>query len=663
MNVKKLSPKICGKLFLCVWHFWIWAICVVLISIIIQVFDFSLVPPSYKGLFITRSYYGLHSWASANRAWGAKSHVKYGLRYTKGYPTLVVGNPPPEHPQHYVSHPSLGSLVTAFGMLLFGSEDWGVRLFDIILSIPVLLLIIYFLSKLFSKSFALLSVLLLVNLPIYAYFAFDILTIMTGIWALYRYLLLTGQLQDSQKPRKRYFIELAIALFLMIQLNWIGVFYAFVIGLHYVICSLFQRKIYWKLLAVLVLVPLMSLILNFYVMISGFHNNILVESAQTATSEFDSNQQNKQTVWGQIKTLYKWRSNEGERESFKWKAWLAQNTTFALSNFTIPILVLLIGYLFYLFIVCIPVLLINFKKLFKNLIYGDILSYIPLKIPRSFKYMWFFLLPGLLFLFTFKGLFWEHQYWQSPLICFVTFGATLGIFLIGDFAGMINPWLGRSWIAIILFVIILFSNQGLVAYRAIRDQSPRTIELFKKLNGQIPPDKALLTFKDFIIQQSDAKVPFYRPEYAWYLDREMIVANVWQFNSYRPISARVVDIVSATVKEIQKQARTGRFPIYFIPDVGKYNQDSLDILQVSSDTSIKSLGNIKLDRMLNDQSRKDNEILYWEKYRRYQKSLIGKLKKLYHYEYFENNAILGDENFCYRGVTPCYLFDLNNPKD
>jgi len=79
-------------------------------------------PPSYRGLFITRPYYGLHSWHNANRAWAARSHVNYGLGYTKGYRTPAVGDPPPAHPQRYVSHPSLETLITAFGMLLFGTE-------------------------------------------------------------------------------------------------------------------------------------------------------------------------------------------------------------------------------------------------------------------------------------------------------------------------------------------------------------------------------------------------------------------------------------------------------------------------------------------------------------------------------------------------------------
>ena len=123
INIKPIKadklPGLCEK------HFWIFAFGVILISILTRVFDFSLKPTSYKGLFINRQYYGLHSWANANRAWAARNHVKYGLGYTKGYHTLAVGDPPPAHPQRYVSHPSLVTLITAFGMLLFGTEEWG----------------------------------------------------------------------------------------------------------------------------------------------------------------------------------------------------------------------------------------------------------------------------------------------------------------------------------------------------------------------------------------------------------------------------------------------------------------------------------------------------------------------------------------------------------
>jgi hypothetical protein len=115
-----------------------------------QVFDFSLVPPSFNGLFITKSFCGLHSWNSAYRAWGARSHVKYGLAYTKGYCTLVVGDPPPAQPERYVSHPQLDIYILAAGMLLFGTHDWSVRLIDLMVSTGALVPILLLLRKLYE---------------------------------------------------------------------------------------------------------------------------------------------------------------------------------------------------------------------------------------------------------------------------------------------------------------------------------------------------------------------------------------------------------------------------------------------------------------------------------------------------------------------------------
>lgn len=99
---------------LCETRFWLLAFSVALVSILTRTFDFSLWPLSYRGLYITRPYYGLHSWACANHAWAARSHLKYGLGYTKGYHTPAVGYPPPANPQRYVSHPPLKTLIALF---------------------------------------------------------------------------------------------------------------------------------------------------------------------------------------------------------------------------------------------------------------------------------------------------------------------------------------------------------------------------------------------------------------------------------------------------------------------------------------------------------------------------------------------------------------------
>ncbi|MFC1780811.1 ArnT family glycosyltransferase [Planctomycetota bacterium] len=196
-------PDFCQK------YFRLMVLGIILVSTFTRAFDFTLIKPSYKGLYITQPYIGLHSWHYASQSWAARSHVKYGLGYTKGYRTLVVGDPPPEYPLRYVSHPPLETLVTAAGMLLLGTELWQVRLFDLILSVPMLAVVIYVLRRLFGCSFGLLAGLMFVLLPIFSFFAFDLMMITLWLWALYRCLILTRRLQDGPEPKLRHLIELA----------------------------------------------------------------------------------------------------------------------------------------------------------------------------------------------------------------------------------------------------------------------------------------------------------------------------------------------------------------------------------------------------------------------------------------------------------------------
>jgi hypothetical protein len=113
--VKSRPAEAEGQPGCCERYFYLLAVGVILVSVMTRAFDFSLSPPSYHGLFITRPYCGLHDWHFAHQAWDARSHLKYGLAYTKGYRTSVVGNPPPSNPQHYVSHPPLEILTGYLG--------------------------------------------------------------------------------------------------------------------------------------------------------------------------------------------------------------------------------------------------------------------------------------------------------------------------------------------------------------------------------------------------------------------------------------------------------------------------------------------------------------------------------------------------------------------
>jgi 4-amino-4-deoxy-L-arabinose transferase-like glycosyltransferase len=79
-------------------------------------------------------------------------------------------------------------------MLVFGTQDWSVRLFELVFSIPCLLLILLILRKLHGSGCALLSGLILVLLPYSGYFGFSPLMVLLSLWALNRYLLLIGRL-------------------------------------------------------------------------------------------------------------------------------------------------------------------------------------------------------------------------------------------------------------------------------------------------------------------------------------------------------------------------------------------------------------------------------------------------------------------------------------
>jgi len=589
-------------------HFWQLGGLIVLLIVLINLFNFTLIPPSYKGLYITRPFYGLHSWAHASGAWAARSHAKYGLGYTKGFSTLVLGDPPPENPTRYVSHPSTGGLLSALGILIFGVHDWSIRLFHLLLAIPLSFLILMFLRKIYGSTVSLMALFFLAIFPLCGYFGFSFPLTTLGLWAFYRYLHLTGRLSEPVEFRRRHFIELALAVFLTIQFGWTGTFIVFTIGLHYVVCCLFRRQKFNLTLFMSLLVPgLLSLGLNLTVMASGYDWNI-----------------------DKIFQLYKWRSTTGERQSHNWHDWVATVYNFAKTNFTGPILILLLGYVLYLIIGNIIILISGdeqHSKKTKNQ---------QSSLPYQFRYLWFFLLPGIFLLSTLKALVWEHQYWQRPFALFVALATSFSLLLIYDLFKRISLLWGRIVIISLLIFAFIICNQGLADYRRVRWQSPRTIELFQTLNQKIPPGQALLTSKNFMIKQSAAKPAFYRPEYAWYLDREMVVAR--------------------TMAEVLEKAQTGRFPYYFIPDtpqpIGGMRVPAEYQAQLRK-MSVKELENF---------AKRNKMLAQWEWQERLRLQMIEQMKKRYPYEYFDNPAQPGEENYCNRGNTPCYIFDLKHPK-
>src|SRR5690242_7181489 len=86
------------------------------------------------GRELDRPFIGLHSWDAALAAWTARSHLNYGLGYTKGLATLAVGSPPPTVPPWYLDHPQLHPLLDAGAMALFGLNEAALRLAALIVT-------------------------------------------------------------------------------------------------------------------------------------------------------------------------------------------------------------------------------------------------------------------------------------------------------------------------------------------------------------------------------------------------------------------------------------------------------------------------------------------------------------------------------------------------
>ena len=461
---------------------------------------------------INRPFVGLHSLGQAHFAWVARSHVKYGLGYTKGLNTFAVGDPPAEKPSWYLDHPQLGGLLDAAGMAVLGVNVWSVRVLHALGTIATLLVFLKLLRRLLDPMPALLAGLLFCLFPLTGYFGtYNMWLYPLVFWAFWCYLVLIGGLKDGPKPSKFHKWTLAVALFLGLQLTWEGFFWALAIGVHYVFRCIRRRQFPDKvLLAILIVAPLSSLVLDFAIMAAGHGWD-----------------------YQRIADLYKWRAGAGEMQEHEWGKWFAKFWEFAVMNFSWPVLILAVGYL----------------------TVGQFFAFTPpgqkrdrgrkTEAPRRFPHLWLFLLPAIFQLFLLKGTLWHHHYWERPLIPLIAVAAAMGITVVADILTKIHSLLAKISTIALVGVIAIWSWKGLTHYYSIRHFSPAKVKLFEMLNKQIQPDQALLSFESFIFDQHRAKKAGYRPEVAWYLDRE---------------------VVSVTnVEEIQKHAQTGRFRYYLMP--------------------------------------------------------------------------------------------------
>jgi hypothetical protein len=481
-------------------YFWLIAVVICLLPVIIMT------------IHIKRPFTGLHSWAQADCSWWARSHLIYGLDYTKGLCTPVVGEPPTENPIRYLNHPQLPALLNAAVMRIVGINEAAVRVVKIITTVAALLLFIKILQKLSDEKTALLAGFLYTIFPVTCYFGAGDFGLggwvaPVGLYAVWCYLVLIKALNNGPTPKTFHKWALAASLFLVVQLSWAGFFYAFAIGSHYVLRCIIRKKFPQKdLLAILIIAPIAGLIIVFSILARADNWNLA-------------------RLW----ELYKWRSARGETEQFLWTSWLAKLWEYMATNYTRPVLITAILYL-----------TIGQAMVFKAAGPSEYS-----KSSRRFPQLWLFLAPGALLLLVFKGLVWHHQYWQQSLSPFIAIAAALGVMLLADILKKLNRWLCPAGVTILICVFVVSCSLGTRYYYKYSGFSPAVVEICKMLNKRIPPDKKLLSFEPFVTYQHKARGIFYQPEVAWYLDRDII----------RVTSAEKVEIL----------ADTGMFPYYLIP--------------------------------------------------------------------------------------------------
>ena len=470
---------------------------------------------------ITRPFCGLHSWADAHGPWAARVHLKYGLTYTKGFSTRAVGYPPVEKPFRYLDHPQLPALLNAAAMAVLGIHNWSLRVVNVTATIITLLLFLKILHRLLDDKTAILAGLFFCLFPIIGYFGVNLWLYPFTLWAIWNYLVIIKSLNNAPEPRKIHKIFLAFSLFMMLQLSWEGFFFALAIGIHYICRCIYHRTFPQKsILAILIIAPLSSLALDFIIMAAGYGWN-----------------------YQKIIDLYKWRAGSGEMKEHIWSAWFAKFWEFAVFNFTLLILITAIVYL-------------TFGQLFVFM--ANTAKNTASAISRRFPQFWLFFMPPVFQLFLLKGCLWRHQTWERPFCFPIAIAAALGVMLLVDILKKANKYLAYAAMITLVVLSSIYCAIGTNFYYGMRWQSPAKIKMLEMLKQKIPPDKYLLSFENFIVNQHPAKGAFYRPEVAWHLDRNIVPAQ--------------------TLTEIQQQAKTEKFPCYLIPATNYYNRKVADYL-------------------------------------------------------------------------------------
>jgi len=557
---------------------------------------------------LDRPFYGLHSWAKASGAWAARSHVKYGWGYTHGMSTWAVGDPPPEDPGRYMDHPQLMVNLLALVFWVAGSTgEWVVRLLELVLTILCTWVLAVTAKRLCTPVVGLLTGLLFLMFPLTAFFGGGGWTMLAGLLAVYFYLSLIGK-TDQPRPRPvAWAVGLGMSLFFMLSLGWAGLFVAMAMGVHYAGWSLIQvdkPKAPMLVNAALSVAGLVGLATGFswwfvlfgvsVVFTIGWlaatgrrvHWEIVLPLVVGAGLAFGTNI--LVMLWGydwdfeKIIDLYRWRSAKGEMKEFAWGPWFITLWQYAVTNFTVPGLVVALGYSLVVLVDRLAFWIqggdgSNGSDRPRPCAVGDGDDNRNQKLfagaaPFPAMSLWF-LIPFFQW-FVLRGALWKHQTWERPVAPALALAGALAMVWIYQKLRRLPQFVRLLAPAAVLALIVGFCVGGTAQYYSTRWQHPGKIAMFQKLNNAMAPDEDLLSLDPFIVNQHKSKGAFYRPEVAWYLDRDIVtpVANYKLLQTLQQVKERTgnLDLARTETAEfliqyIEKFRENGNYPFFLVP--------------------------------------------------------------------------------------------------
>jgi len=463
---------------------------------------------------IDRPFWGLHSWGEAHAAWVARSHINYGLGYTKGFDTFALGNPPEAEPIRYLDHPQGRTWMDTIAMLIIGQNELAIRIPNLIATFLTVLIFIRILKALTDYRVALLAGFFFAIFPLTGYFGvWGVSTWFTptALLTIWYYLIVTGIVPKQNGPKNHHKWILAVLLFLILQMTWEGFFIALAIGVHFICRQIKKRKFpHFSTLAILIIAPLSSLLLDFLILSAGRGWNFY-----------------------EIIEIAKWRATSGELQNLTWARWFELFRIHAVTNFTVPALIIAI----------LALTLGQFYVLTSETQTADNKNKYKYKFPQ----FWLFTLPAVFQLLILRGALVPHQYWERPIAFPIAIALALAVMIVYDLLKRLNKKIAVVSAAAVTLLVFSFSMIGTNYYYSYQWQPANKIKMFKELNQKIPPDKYLLSYESLMYEQHEYKAASIQCEIAWYLDRQIHTAK--------------------TLDEVLEKAKTGKYPYYLIPNV------------------------------------------------------------------------------------------------